>query len=175
MVCAVCLSIYLWICDMAGLLRGTFVSWRYLPRIWLSVTDMQHYYRARYPTDHWLLAYMFSLVYFSVEVCLVGVFPHSVSTWRDPCVGVCAPLTLASHLTRKQNRTGCDPALQLSQEMNWRTDEWVYLHYWVEIWVAGYLNFPLYCTVYGMCNRQDILWPQGCILFWACCCLPLSS
>ena len=33
-----------------------------------------------YPTDDWHLAYMFSLVYFSIEVCLVGVFPHSVST-----------------------------------------------------------------------------------------------
>ena len=50
----------------------------------------------------WHLAYMFSLVYFSVDVCLVGVFPHSVSTRRDPCVRVCAPLTLASPLTRKQ-------------------------------------------------------------------------
>ena len=39
------------------------------------------------------LAYIFSLVYFSVEVCLVGVFPHSVSTWRDPCVRVYVPLT----------------------------------------------------------------------------------
>ena len=68
MVCAVCLSIFLWICDMAGLLRGTFVSWWYLPRIWPSVTDMQHYYHARYPTDDWHLAYMFSFVYFTVEV-----------------------------------------------------------------------------------------------------------
>ena len=64
MVCAVCLSIFLWIRDMARLLRGTFVSWWYLPRIWPSVTDMQHYYHARYPTDDWHLAYMFSLVYF---------------------------------------------------------------------------------------------------------------
>ena len=38
MVSAVCLSIFLWICDMAGLLRGTFVSLWYLPRIWPSVT-----------------------------------------------------------------------------------------------------------------------------------------
>ena len=44
MVCTVCLSIFLWICDMAGLLRGTFVSWWYLPRIWPSVTDIKHYY-----------------------------------------------------------------------------------------------------------------------------------
>ena len=95
MVCAVCLSIFLWIRDMAILLRETFVSWWYLPRIRPSVTDMQHYYHARYPTDDWHLAIMFSLVYFSVEVCLVGVFPHFVSTGRDPCVRVCAPLTLA--------------------------------------------------------------------------------
>ena len=105
MVCAVCLSIFLSICDMAGLLRGTFVSWWYLPRIWPSVTDMQHYYPARYPTDDWHLAYMFSLVYFSIEVCLVGVFTHSVSTRWDPCDRVYAPLTLASPLTRKQKQS----------------------------------------------------------------------
>ena len=91
MVPPVCLSIFLWICVMAGLLRGIFVSRWYLPRIWPSVTDMQHYYHARYPTDDWHLAYMFSLVYFSVEVCLEGVFPHSVSTRRDSCVRVYAP------------------------------------------------------------------------------------
>ena len=91
MVCAVCLSIFLWICDMAGLLRGTFLSLWYLPRIWPSVTDMQHYYYDRYPTDDGHLAYMFLLVYFSVEMCLEGMFPHSVSTRRDPCVKVYAP------------------------------------------------------------------------------------
>ena len=95
MVCAVCLSIFLWSYDMAGLLRGTFVSWWHLPRIWHSVTDMQHYYHARYPTGDWHLTYMFLLVYFSVEVCLESKFPHSVSTRRDPCVMVYAPLTLA--------------------------------------------------------------------------------
>ena len=72
MVCPVCLAKFLWIRDMARLLRGTFVSWWYLPRIWPSVTDMQHYYHARYPTDDWHLAYMFSLVYFSVDVCTGG-------------------------------------------------------------------------------------------------------
>ena len=101
MVCAVCLSIFLWICDMVGLLSGTFVSCWYLPRIWPSVTDMQHYYYARYPTDDWHLAYMFSLVYFSVEVCLECVFLHSVSTRRDTCDRVYSPLTLASPLTKK--------------------------------------------------------------------------
>ena len=34
MVCAVCLDVFLWIGDMAGLLRGTLVSWKFLPRIW---------------------------------------------------------------------------------------------------------------------------------------------
>ena len=106
MMSVVCLSTFLWICDMAGLLGGTFVSWWYLPRIWPSVTDMQYYYHARYPTDDWHLAYMFSLVYFSVEVCLKGVFPHSVSTWRDSCIRVHAPLPLAFPVTKKQNRTG---------------------------------------------------------------------
>ena len=113
MVSAVCLSIFLWICDMAGLLRGTFVSWWYLPRIWPSVTDMQYYYHARYPTDDWHLAYMCSLVYFSVEVCLEGVFHHFVSTWRDSCVMVYAPLTLAPPPPPKSNRE--DPALHLNQ------------------------------------------------------------
>ena len=129
MVCAVCLSIFLWICDMAGLLLGTFVSWWYLPRIWPSATDIQHYYHARYPTDDWHLANMFLLVYFSIEVCLEGVFPHSVSTRRDPCVRVYAPLTLPPppppppppREKTKSNRG--DPALHLHQargHLNWR-------------------------------------------------------
>ena len=79
------------------------VSWWYLPKIWPSVTDMQHYYHARYPTDDWHLAYMFSLIYFSVEACLVGLFPHSVKSRQDPCVRVYAPLMLATPLARKQN------------------------------------------------------------------------
>ena len=69
---------------------------------------------------------MFLLVYFSVEVCLEGVFLHSVSTRRDP-VRVYTPLTLApvrTPLARKQNRTGVsDPALHLHQargNLNWR-------------------------------------------------------
>ena len=41
-----------------------------------------------------LKTYPFSMVYFSVEACLEGVFPHSVSTWRDTCVRVYAPLAL---------------------------------------------------------------------------------
>ena len=115
----------------------------------VSVTDMHHYYYARYPTDYWHLAYMFSLVYFPVEVCLVGVFSHSVMTRRDPCVRVYAPLTLASPLTSKQNRTGVVTRLSSWAKRGgiW-TDAWVCLHYWLEILVAGYFNVPLYCTVF---------------------------
>ena len=121
MVSAVCLSIFLWIGDMAGLLLGTFVSWWYLPRIWPSVTDMQHYYHAWYLSDDWHLAYMFSLVYFSVEVCLEGVFAHSVSTRRDSCVRVYAPpFTLASPLTKKKSNRG-GPALHLNQARGHRS------------------------------------------------------
>ena len=126
MVSAVCLSIFLWICDMAGLLRGTFVSWWYLPRIWPSVTDMQYYYHAKYPSDDWHLAYMFSLVYFSVEVCLEGVFLHSVRTWRDSCVRVYAPLTPPPPPPswKKQTKSNRgDPALHSNQargHLNWR-------------------------------------------------------
>ena len=74
-------------CAMAGLFRGTFVSWWYMPRICPSVTGMQLYYHARYPTDDWHLAYVLTGI-FSVGVCLVGVFPHSVSTRQIPASGV---------------------------------------------------------------------------------------
>ena len=109
MVCSVCLSILLWIFDMVGLLGGPFVSWWYVPWIWPPVTDMQHYNCARYPTDDWHLSYMFSMVYYSVEVCLEGVFLHYVTTRRDPCVRVHAPLTLAfpPHEKTKSNRSPC--------------------------------------------------------------------
>ena len=68
-------------------------------------------------------------IYFSVEVCLVGVFPHAVSTWWDPFVRVCARLTLASPLTRKQNRTGGDPALHLNHAGGIWTGALVCLHF----------------------------------------------
>ena len=144
---------------MARLLRGTFVSWWYLTRIWPSVTNMQYNYHARYPTDDWHLAYMFSLVYFSVDVCLVGLFPHSVSIRRYPRVRVRAPHTLASPSRENNNRTG---VTRLSTWASWGgiwTGSWVCLHYWVVIWVAGYFDSPLYCTVYGVCRGQDTLWP----------------
>ena len=61
-----------------------------------------------------------------VDVCQSG----NVTVWSgglgglrgDPCIRVWAPLTLASPLMRKQNRTGGDPALHLSQargHLNW--------------------------------------------------------
>ena len=160
MACAVCLSLFLWICDMAGLLRRTFVSWWYLPWIWPPVTDMHHYWYARYPTDDWHLAYMFSLVYFSVKVCLEGVFPRSVSTRRDPCLRVNAPLMLPlppppppptppppppTHPphhhhhpppTRKENQTGVTRLSTCTKRGGIWTDAWVCLHHWVIIWVA---------------------------------------
>ena len=122
---------------------GQFVSLWYLPRTGPYVTDMQHYYYARYPTDDWHLAYMFSLVYFSVEVCLVGVFPHSVSTWRDPCVRVYVPLTLISPLTRKQTRIGGDPGLHLCRargHLNWRMGLYALLGGNLGCWI---FQFPL--------------------------------
>ena len=158
-----CVSLY--IRDMARLLRGTFVFWWYLSRIWPSVTDMQHYYHARYPTDDWHLGYMFSLVCFSVGVCLVGVFPHSIGTRRDPCVRVCAPLKLAFPSLENKNRTGVTRPSTWAKWGGIWTDAWVCHHYWVVIWVAGYSNSPLYCIVNGVCHRQDTLWTYGRILF----------
>ena len=160
MVCAVCLSIFLWICDMAGLLRGTFVSWWYLPRIWPSVTDMQHYYHARYPSDDWHLAYMFSLVYFSVEVWLVGVFPHSVSTRQIPASGSMHPSRWLPPSRKNKMRTGGDPDLYLVQareHLNWRMGLPALLGGNLGCWIA--YDFHLYCAVYGVCYRQNTLWP----------------
>ena len=134
MVCVICLSKILWICDMTGLLRGTFVPWWYLPRIWPSFTGMQHYYHARYATDDWHLAYMCLLVYLSVEVYLEGVFPHSVSTRRAPCVRVYAPLTLATPSRENKIEQGCSGSPLVPSEGAFA---WVCLHYWVVIWVAG--------------------------------------
>ena len=133
----------------------------YLPRIWPSVTDMQLYYHARYPTNDWHLAYMFSLVYFSVEVCQEGVFPHSVSTRRDPCVRVYAPLTLAPPSRKNKNKIkqGVTQLSTWTKRGGIWTDAWVCLHYCVVIWVAWWSNSHLYCTVHGVCHRQNTLWP----------------
>ena len=135
-VCAVCLFVFLWICDMAGLLRGTFVFWWYLPRIWHFVTDMQHYYHARYPTDDWHLAYIFSLVYFSVEVCLVGVFPHYAAQGEIPASGSMHPSRLLPPSRENKIRTGVT-RLYLIQTRGFWTDVWVCLNYWMVSWVAG--------------------------------------
>ena len=63
------------------------------------LTDMPDLRHLNAPMTSYDLVYMFSLyiysVYFSVEVCLEGMFPHSVSTRQDSCVSVYAPLTLA--------------------------------------------------------------------------------
>ena len=164
-----------WYARYVSLYSYEIVEWKYcfvgsscmvvFTRIWPSVTDMHHWYHAGYPTDYWHLSYMFSLVYFSVEVCLVGVFPHSVSTRRDPCVRVCAPLTLAFSITRKQNGTGLTRLSTWAQWGGIWTDTWVCLHYWVVIWVAGYFNFPYMAQFMGVCHRQDTLRPYGRILF----------
>ena len=144
MVCAVCLFVFLWSCDMAGLLRGTFVSWWYWPRICPPVTDMQHYHHVRYPADYWHLACMFP-----VEVCLVGVFPHSVVIWSDPCVRACVPLMNWRSPSRENNIVqGVTRFSTWAKRGGIWTDARVCLHYWVVIWVAGYCNPPLYCTVF---------------------------
>ena len=60
---------------------------------------------------------------FSVDVCLVGVFPHSVSARRDPCVRVLHPSRWLPPSRENKNRTGGDLALHLSQvrgHLNWR-------------------------------------------------------
>ena len=123
MVCAVCLSIFLWICEMIRLLHGTFVSWWYLPRIWPSVTDMQHYYHARYPTDDWHLAYMFLLVYFSIEVCLEGVLAQGVLAQGEiPGSGSMHPSCWLPPREKTKSNRG-DPAHHLHQargHLNWR-------------------------------------------------------
>ena len=100
------------------------ITWMYLPRSWPSVTDMQHYYHARYHADDWHLAYMFSLVYVSVEVCLEGVFPHSVNTRQDSWVRVYAPPPHAgSPLTKTTKSNRGWPTRHLNQarrHLNWR-------------------------------------------------------
>ena len=78
--------------------------------------DIQHYYHAGFPTGDWHLAYMFSLIYFSVEVSLVGVFPHFVSTSRNPSRWL-------PPSRKKQNRVGGDTVAHLRQvrgHLNWR-------------------------------------------------------
>ena len=114
------------------------------PRIWPLAIDMQHYYHAMYPTDDWHLACMFSLVYFSVEVCLlVGVFLHSVSIWSDPCVRACVPLMNWRRPSRENTIVqGVTQFSTWAKRGGIWTDARVCLHYWVVIWVAGFCNPP---------------------------------
>ena len=138
MVSTVCLFIFLWICNMAGLLRGTFVSWWYLPRIWPSVTDMQYNYHARYPTDDWRLAYMFSLVYFPSKCVWKACFPILLAEGEIPASGSMLPSRWLPPSRKKQtNRIGGTHISNWTKRGGIWTDAWVWLHCWVVIWVAG--------------------------------------
>ena len=64
----------------------------YRPYVSVTFATMQHHYFARYPTDEWHLANVFSLVYFSVVVCLRGLYHHILlATARALCQGQCTP------------------------------------------------------------------------------------
>ena len=117
---------------------------------------------------------MFSLVYFSIEVCLVGMFPHSVSTRRDPCIRVYVPLTLPTPLTRKQNRRG-DRALYLSQARG--AFELTHWSACIIGWKSGLLDILIspYIAQFMGCVIGRIHWPYSRILFLTFYCLPLSS
>ena len=134
--------------EIIRLLRGTFVSQWYLSRICPSVTEIQHYYHARYPTDDSHLAYMFSLVYCFVEACLKACFPIPLALGEIPASGS-VHLSRCPPPPRIQNRTA---VTRLSTWAKWggiSTDAWVCLHYWVVIWVAGYSNFPFIAPFMG--------------------------
>ena len=53
-----------------------------------NCTDTQHYYLARFPTYVWLVANILSYVrvYFSMLVCLRGLYHHSVSSRSGTCI-----------------------------------------------------------------------------------------
>ena len=75
----------------------------------------------------------------------VQIFGYEIRI-RDPCVRVCAPLTLAVK-TRIQ--------LRVTRLSTWAKrggiwiDAWVCLHYWVVIWVAGYFKSPYLAQFMG--------------------------
>ena len=75
-------------------------------RIHLWAVDSPHtVINAKGIKTYWWLTpsiYDFTSIFFRRSLP-EGVFPHSVSTWRDPCVRVCAPLTLAS--PSRENKT----------------------------------------------------------------------
>ena len=117
---------------------------------------MQHYNHARYSTDDWHLACLFSLVYFSVEVCLVGVFAHSFSIWSDPYVRACEPSMNWRPLSRENNIvqgvTRFSTWAKRGGNLNWRTGLPALLGGNLGCWI---LYPPLYCTVFGVCHGQD--------------------
>ena len=63
----------------------------YLPRVWPSFTDMQHYYHARYPTDDRHLTYMFSLAYFPSRCAWKACFPILLAQVEIPASGSMHP------------------------------------------------------------------------------------
>ena len=134
MVRGVCLSIFLWIRDTARLLLGTSVSWWYLPQMWASVTDMQNNYHARYPTDYWHLAFMFSLVYFfPSKRAWKAYFPIMLAQDEIPASGSVHPSRWLRHLRENKIEQGMT---RLSTWAKWGgiwNDAWVYLRYWVVI------------------------------------------
>ena len=140
-----CMSLFI----LLKLWYGRIASWdiRVLvvfARIWPPVTDIQHYYYARYPTDDWQLACMFSFVYFSVKVCLVGVFPILLAYGQIPASGPVYPSWTAPYRTRGETRF----STWAKRDGVW-TDAPVWLHYWVVIWVAGYCNPPYFAQFLG--------------------------
>ena len=76
MVCAACFYIFLWNCDMIGLLRETNVLVAFAPNLVLCHWHVALLSFARNPTDEWHLAAIFSLRYFSVVVCLRRLYHH---------------------------------------------------------------------------------------------------
>ena len=80
---------------------------------------------------------MFSPVYFSVEVCLVSLFPHYVITRRDPCVRVCAPLPLASPSRENIIEQG---VTRLSSSNKWGTFELTHGSACIIGWYSGLLD-----------------------------------
>ena len=79
---------------------------------------------------------------------------------------LCCLMNWRPSLTRKQYRTRGDPVLHLSQARGIWTDARVCLHYWVVIWVAGYHNRPLYCTIFWVRHGQDTFGLEVVFWFW---------
>ena len=150
MVSAVCLSTFLWICGMAGLLRGTFVSWWYLPRIWPSVTDMQYHYHARYPTDDWHLAYIFRWYIFPSKCVCKACFPILLTHGEIPAQVLWPPQTgFPPHeKTNKTEQGGPSSPLEPSDGAFELTHGSAYIIGWysgLAVWFP-----PLLCSLWGV-------------------------